>query len=220
VAKTKTEEGCLFYGFTRSGDKLHCREAYVDGAATAAHLANVGGTLGAMLESGAAKLDSIEIHGPAEELAKTKEAADPLGAVYFETDADGFKYIRPGAESAKGFCSIIPYFTVADWEAAEPGLAECVAKTKTEEGCLFYGFTRSGDKLHCREAYVDGAATAAHLANVGGTLGAMLESGAAKLDSIEIHGPAEELAKTKEAADPLGAVYFETDADGFSKFMV
>eukprot|EP00616_Rhizochromulina_sp_CCMP1243_P005126 CAMPEP_0118962376 /NCGR_PEP_ID=MMETSP1173-20130426/737_1 /TAXON_ID=1034831 /ORGANISM="Rhizochromulina marina cf, Strain CCMP1243" /LENGTH=88 /DNA_ID=CAMNT_0006910633 /DNA_START=42 /DNA_END=305 /DNA_ORIENTATION=+ len=30
------------------------------------------------------------------------------------------------------FCSIVPYFTVADWAAAEPGLAECVAKTKTE----------------------------------------------------------------------------------------
>merc|ERR1719408_647094 len=122
------------------------------------------------------------------------------------------------ADGQSSMCSIVPFFTVKDWDAVEPTLAECVAKTKTEEGCLYYGFSRSGDKLHCREAYVDGAVAAAHLANVGSTLGAMLATGAASLDSLQIHGPAAELDQTREAADPLGAVYFETDADGFTKF--
>ena len=40
--KTKTEAGCIYYGWTIAGDKLFCREGYVDGAAANAHLENVG----------------------------------------------------------------------------------------------------------------------------------------------------------------------------------
>ena len=49
-----------------------------------AHLGNVGPLVGALLAE-AATLDSIQLHGPAAELAKCKEGMDPLGTVYFET---------------------------------------------------------------------------------------------------------------------------------------
>ena len=36
-------------------------------------------------------------------------------------------------------------------------MAEFVERTKAEYGCVYYGWTKQGDKLFCREAYVDGA---------------------------------------------------------------
>merc|ERR1712072_76394 len=113
--------------------------------------------------------------------------------------------------------TIQPTFTLVDQAAAEPFMKECVELTKTEDGCVFYGWTIKGDKLFCREAYVDGPAVAAHIANVVGAVGKMLDSGAAKLDKIEVHGPESEFPACKEACDSLGMTYWATD-DTFSKF--
>ena len=66
--------------------------------------------------------------------------------------------------------------------------AEFVEKTNNEAGCIYYGWTIDGDKLFCREAYVDGAAANAHLANVGSCIGAILAEGVCTLDSINIMG--------------------------------
>lgn len=72
-------------------------------------------------------------------------------------------------------------------------------------------------KLFCREAYVDGAAVAVHLESAGPIVGRMLDSGAATLDKIELHGPAYELDACREAGDGLGCTYWETYAT-FSNF--
>merc|ERR1712167_442650 len=48
------EAGCMYYGWTIQGDKLFCREAYVDAAAVQAHLENIVPSVGEMLDSGAA----------------------------------------------------------------------------------------------------------------------------------------------------------------------
>lgn len=48
-------------------------------------------------------------------------------------------------------------------------------------------------------------------------VGAMLDSGAATLDSIELHGPRAEWAACKEEADKLGMAYFDVDSS-FGKF--
>ena len=60
-------------------------------------------------------------------------------------------------------------------------------------------------------------AVAAHIDNVVGAVGEMLESGAASLDKIELHGPASEWPDCKEQCDSLGMVYWDT-AGTFSKF--
>merc|ERR1712146_111179 len=83
-----------------------------------------------------------------------------------------------------------PTFTVSDWAVAEPIMAEFVEATKKETGCIYYGWTRNDDKLFCREAYVDAAAT---------------------LDQIELHGPAAEVEKCKEKMDGFGTKYFTID---------
>merc|ERR1712054_606441 len=107
--------------------------------------------------------------------------------------------------------TIQPTFTVSDWAVAEPIMAEFVEATKKETGCIYYGWTRNDDKLFCREAYVDAAASLAHLDNVGPLVGKLLES-AATLDQIELHGPAAELDKCKANMDAFGTTYWEIDS--------
>ena len=113
--------------------------------------------------------------------------------------------------------TIHPTFTVTDWDKAKPIMEDFVARTKTEAGCVYYGWVREGNTLKCREAYVDGEAVNAHLANVGECIGAILAEGVAKLDSINIQGPAAQLEIVKPGTEALGTKYFATDG-GFSKY--
>jgi len=92
-----------------------------------------------------------------------------------------------------------------------------IARTTTEAGCVYYGWVREGDTLKCREAYVDGEAINEHLANVGECITAILADGVASLDSINIHGPADQLEIVKPGTEALGTKYFSTDG-GFSKY--
>lgn len=221
IEATRSEKGCLYYGWSTSGaDKLFCREAYVDAAATLAHLDNVGALVGKITES-ACTLDEISFHGPAAELEKLKPTTDAFGAKYFAVDA-GFGSMKLAEkEEARGksqtLVQIKPRFTIKDMAAACPIMKEFIEATRGEEGCLYYGWTLEGDAtLVCREAYVDAAATLAHLDNVGALVGKITESACA-LDAIEFHGPAAELEKLKPTTDAFGAVYFEP-AGGFINY--
>jgi quinol monooxygenase YgiN len=104
--------------------------------------------------------------------------------------------------------SLHPYFKVraGNMEAARALLPEFVAKTATEEKVLYYEFTINGDEVFCREAYTDADATLAHLANVGALLDRMLTL--SDLTRLEIHGPAEELARLKEPLGKLNPAWF------------
>merc|ERR1712167_314279 len=198
VERTKTETGCIYYGWTKSGDKLFCREAYVDAAGALAHLENVGALVGKLLES-AATLDQIKMHG--------------FGTTYWEIDS-GISFMKKEVTAERAphtLMTIQPTFTVKDWAAAAPIMAEFVERTKTEKGCIYYGWSKSGNKLFCREAYVDAAGAIAHLDNVGALVGKLLES-AATLDQIELHGPSAELDKCKEKMDAFGTTYWEIDS--------
>jgi len=192
----------------------------VDGKAAATHLVNAVPIVGKLLDSGAVSLDSIGVMGSEEDLADVKEEADKLGCEYWSV-WDGFSNFKPAsepsAERMAGFTTIQPIFTLVDQAKAEPFMKRCVEATKSEPGCMYYGWTICGDKLFCREAYVDGAAVDAHLAAAVPIVGEMLDSGAATLDTIELHGPSAEWPKFKEAADGLGATYYDVDAS-FAKF--
>jgi len=219
VELTKTEIGCVYYGWSKTDTKLFCREAYVDAAATLAHIENVGATFGAMLESGAATLDGIELHGPSAELEKCKGVFDAFGTTYWAVDS-GLTFMSKevgSVRAAQTIMTIQPTFTIKDWEAARPVMDKFVELTKSETGCVYYGWTKVGDKLFCREAYGEATGVLAHIDNVGATFGAFLESGAATLDKIELHGPKEELEKCKTVFDAFGTAYWEIDS-GFQNY--
>ncbi len=105
--------------------------------------------------------------------------------------------------------SIHPYFKVhpGQMPAAEALLPRFIVQTESEEGVLWYEFTRSGDTVFCREGYRDGEAALAHLANVDTLLKEMLAI--SSLERLEFHGPAAELAKLKEPLKELPVVWFE-----------
>merc|ERR1712144_200530 len=107
------------------------------------------------------------------ETLKTKPA-DPLAAIAKKIKSTSYTFL-----------TIQPTFTIKDWEAAAPIMAEFVERTKTETGCVYYGWTKVGDTLFCREAYVNAEGVLAHLDNVGALVGKMLEA-AATLDKIEL----------------------------------
>lgn len=82
VEKTASEDKCLFYGFTRNGDEIFCREAYADAAGALAHLDNVGALLEELLTL--ADLTRLELHGPAGELEVLREPLEGLSPAWFE----------------------------------------------------------------------------------------------------------------------------------------
>jgi quinol monooxygenase YgiN len=104
--------------------------------------------------------------------------------------------------------SLHPYFKVqaGKMEYARALLREFVAKTTPEPGMHFYEFTINGDEVFCREAYVNAEGALAHLENVGALLEKMLTL--ANLTRLEIHGPAEELAKLKGPLGKLNPAWF------------
>lgn len=105
--------------------------------------------------------------------------------------------------------SIHPYFTVPEekLDEARAYLERFVEKTKSEPACLYYGFSIDGNQIHCREGYQGGEGLLAHLENVGELLGEFLEKLAA-VTRLEVHGPAGELEKLKEALAPFSPQYF------------
>jgi quinol monooxygenase YgiN len=219
VEKTKTESGCVYYGWCRTGDKLKCREAYVDGAAINVHLENVGPCIQALLADGIATLDSIDIQCPSDQVGVVKPGTEALGTTYFEVHS-GFTNMTSaagGGDSSYTLCTIHPTFTVQDWAKAEAIMQDFVEKTKIETGCVYYGWCRTGDKLKCREAYVDGAAINTHLENVGPCIQALLGEGIATLDDIFIQCPSDQVGVVKPGTEALGTAYFEVHS-GFSKY--
>jgi quinol monooxygenase YgiN len=95
--------------------------------------------------------------------------------------------------------SLHPYFKArpGQIQAALALLPAFVAKTAQEPGNLYYDFTVNGDEIFCREAYVSGDATLAHLSNVRELLGQLLNF--ADVTRVEVHGPAAELESLREA---------------------
>jgi quinol monooxygenase YgiN len=222
VEATKKETGVIYYGFVanKETNTVVCREAYVDGDAMNKHLENVGPLLGKLLD-GPAELVSMHVQGPEEEITKAKAGTDPLGVTYSYVDPSGFTNMTTGTKDLPHtFCTIYPTLTVLDWPKVEKEVIPALIEgTKSEKGCVFYGFTlnKEDNLLICREAYVDGDALNTHIANALPILGPALDGGLMKMDSLVITGPADQLEIAKESGDALGAVYQETMV-GFSRF--
>ena len=106
--------------------------------------------------------------------------------------------------------TIEPYFSMkeGEWDSVRGYLEKFVERTRSEPGCLYYGFTRCGNRLHCREGYADGDGALAHLGNIGPLLQELLGSGKAELTDLQVHGPEEELAKLREPLAELNPSYW------------
>ena len=104
--------------------------------------------------------------------------------------------------------SLHPYFRV------QPGKIDAfrdlcttfIKRTATESACLYYGFSFDDDVVFCREAYTDAEGLLAHLANVGELVEQALQI--SELERLEVHGPADELAKLREPLAELNPAFF------------
>lgn len=105
-------------------------------------------------------------------------------------------------------CTIVPYFKIhsGKLDAFKQICERFVEKTRSEPKCLYYGFSFSGDQVHCREGYEDAAGLIAHVENIGAVLEEALKI--SDITRFEFHGPAGELAKVRERLGHLNAEYF------------
>ena len=119
------------------------------------------------------------------------------------------------SQSGASVVSIHPYFKLqpGKLEAFREIFKEFVAKTSTEEGCLYYDFSLMNEEVvFCREAYVGAEGLLAHVENVGGVIAKVLEI--SELIRVEVHGGAEELAKLKEPLKDLDPDYYVFECRG------
>ena len=113
-------------------------------------------------------------------------------------------------------CTLVPYFTVHDGKLEEfKALGEqMVSKTESEDAVVFYGFSFSGQRAHCREGYANAAGVLAHLDNVGELLQQALKI--ADLDLLEVHAPAADVAALEEPLKGLNPTFFTMET-GFRR---
>jgi len=106
------------------------------------------------------------------------------------------------------FVSLHPYFKVHPGRLDEfkKGFPVFVELTKKEPKNLFYEFSVNGNKVFCREGYVDAEGLLAHLDNVGALLAQAMKI--ADLIRVEVHGPAAELDKLREPLAHLKPEWF------------
>ncbi len=104
--------------------------------------------------------------------------------------------------------TIVPYFNVPEgkMEQVKEYCEKFVEKTRSEPACLYYGFSFCGSSFHCREGYTDADGLLAHLENVGQLLGELLEI--VELVRLEVHGPADELAKLKGPMESMNPEFY------------
>ena len=105
--------------------------------------------------------------------------------------------------------SIHPYFKVHPGKMDE--FVEISRRfteaTSKESGCLWYDFTKSGDVIHCREAYEGAEGLLAHAENVNSIIGDALAI--SDLIRIEIHGERDQIEKLRAPFSDLNPEYFE-----------
>jgi len=113
-------------------------------------------------------------------------------------------------------CTINPYFRIRSGEEAKfRELADrCVAQTRSEAKCLYYGFSFDGDMAFCREGYADAQGLLDHLGNVGPILQEVFRI--ADLVRLEVHGPESELATLRAPLADLKPQFFTLES-GFRR---
>ena len=215
----------MFCGWNICGDSLFTSEAYHNADAVVEHLVNVQPTIDRLCSSGAASLARVELHGPVAELDRCSAAMEGFGGAtephLFEIKSGCTFLVRPYAGMSRGHAhfSIAPYFKVSDWATAQPLLDECVAKMRLTSGCVYFGWTKSGDSLFCNQAFINADGVKAQLAAIDGLVDKLLD-GPATLESVSVHGPKNRVREVEAALASyhgLAPEYFET-VSGFQRY--
>jgi quinol monooxygenase YgiN len=104
--------------------------------------------------------------------------------------------------------SIAPYLKAHSGkiQQAKAACDRLVEATKSEAGCLYYGFSFNGDSIFCREAYKDAEGLLAHLEHVGPLIAELQK--VTDFSRIEIHGVESELAKLRKPLADFKPEYF------------
>ena len=80
----------------------------------------------------------------------------PMPTMQYKVQAETRKLF--GDSKPYTFLTIQPTFTVQDWSSAKPIMEEFVTRTRREANCMYYGWSKTGDKpgdkLFCREGVV------------------------------------------------------------------
>ena len=112
--------------------------------------------------------------------------------------------------------TIVPYLRVHAGKMQEfKALSErFVEKSKSEAGCLHYGWSFNGDTAFCREGYKDAEAALAHLENVSALLAELQKI--TDVLRFEFHGMEAELEKLRGPLAELKADFFVLES-GFRR---
>lgn len=107
--------------------------------------------------------------------------------------------------------TLVPYFTVEDGKLDDfKALCDSfVAKTETEDKCLFYAFSFNGNTAHCREGYSDADGVLSHLKNVDEELKQALAI--SRIARLEVHGPPAEVDKLRGPLADLKPDFFTVE---------
>lgn len=106
------------------------------------------------------------------------------------------------------WCTVDAYFSVkpGNEEAFEDVVNRFVRETRNESGIRYYGWSTSGQEVHCRQGYLNAEGFLEHAANVGRLFEeAMTISDCSRL---AIHGPEDELEKLREPMAEIPLQYF------------
>mmetsp|Transcript_25810 Transcript_25810/g.47196 ORF Transcript_25810/g.47196 Transcript_25810/m.47196 type:complete len:253 (+) Transcript_25810:61-819(+) len=220
-AETKAgTKDCLYYGFAVNGNQVVCREGYRSGEAAAQHLQDVKDSVSKLVGIVGEGGVKMNLMGPAEELAKAKEAFDAFGTTYWESAPGSLGYPeRLPKACADTHITIVPYFTVPEGKLEEfksgfESFYQGVANGTTD--VLYYGFCCQGNQVHCREGYKSAEAAIQHVAkDVAEPLGKAVELVGEGGVKLAVMGPAAELEKLKPTFDAVGAEYFVLDEGSF-----
>ena len=126
---------------------------------------------------------------------------------YYEID-DGISFITKeagGVSLGQRLCTVQQTYKVADWERAKPLMDECTEKVKDNSGVIYFGWTRDGDSLFCREAYASAKSVLKRIDNLKESTDALVADGIATLERTQIHGP---MAQTQLIKDSFRAYGF------------
>lgn len=200
------------FGFTRSGDRLYWRSAFDQTDDMLSSFSKLTPLMNRML-SGPATMDRVGFVSPADQMQRIQDQTMDL----FRTGLTQPEYFKTVEDVQKGFfrkstpttrdaintqCTMQPHYTIEDWDTAKPIMQSIIDQSSKDPACTYFGFHKSGNKLHSQEAFTDGDAMKAHM-NAVRPLMEQLKAGPAKLERLEMHGPEPELSKVKDAAAAL-----------------
>lgn len=226
MATTNQLEGWDNFGWSRMNDQLMWRSAFDDVDAMMANMAVVSPIINRML-AGPAMMDRLQFVSPANEMARLQNETRSMAAAvageppeYFSDVEDVqtgyFRKSLPqavtGTDQATAtpntLCTMTPHYSIKNWATAKPLMQELINESNKEPGCTYFGWAKTGAKLHSRETFVDGDAMRAHIEAVRPLMD-RLSAGPATLERLEINGPSEEVAKVKALTADLNPEYYE-----------